>query len=324
MSSRDDMHFPVIINGLDYLHSSVSSLIDEPEGRALKYAVLHLQFAAETLFKARLELHNPALVWVKPEKFDERLHRQGDFKSVGTPVALERLRDDVKVSNPIAPEDAALKALVELRNRLTHFGATDTAVAVEARAIPVLDLLLTFIDEELLPNDTSDAAEEAWELMETIRPLVGRIRGLVDHRLGPLGEKLGPASEYTLRCLSCGHFAAPVTPGNDGVRPVGCLLCGKAYEDLESTVDAYGAGSFYEAVTQGGDPPAYPCAECFTAEACVVPTETADEPDGYVLVCLWGAHTLEGVCDFCQRAAVLALPEAQMCSDCLDVRYAKF
>ncbi|MFE2267164.1 hypothetical protein [Streptomyces griseosporeus] len=135
MSSRDDMHFPVIINGLDYLHSSVTSLIDEPEGRALKYAVLHLQFAAETLFKARLELHNPALVWVKPEKFDERLHRQGDFKSVGTPVALERLRDDVKVSNPIAPEDAALKALVELRNRLTHFGATDTAVAVEARAI---------------------------------------------------------------------------------------------------------------------------------------------------------------------------------------------
>ncbi|MGW3669247.1 hypothetical protein [Streptomyces sp. NPDC005141] len=88
------MYFPVIINGLDYLHSSVSSLVGEPKGRALKYAVLHLQFAAETLFKARLELHDAALVWVKREKFDERLHRLGDFKSVGTKDALERLRDE--------------------------------------------------------------------------------------------------------------------------------------------------------------------------------------------------------------------------------------
>ncbi|GAA1236260.1 hypothetical protein [Streptomyces rhizosphaericus] len=160
------MHFPVIINGLDFLHSSVSSLVDEPEGRALKYAVLHLQFAAETLFKARLELHAPALVWSNPEKFDERLHRQGHFKSVGTKDALVRLRDEVEIAEPVDPDDAGLKALVDLRNRLTHFGASDTAVAVEARAIPVLDLLLTFIDEELLPNDNSDSAADAWELME--------------------------------------------------------------------------------------------------------------------------------------------------------------
>ncbi|MFF7359054.1 hypothetical protein ACFZA1_41645 [Streptomyces filipinensis] len=113
------MHFPVIINGLDCLHSSVSSLAGEPEGRTLKYAVLHLQFAAETLFKARLELHDAALVWVKPEKFDERLHRQGDFKSVGTKDALERLRETVKIANPIDPDDGALKALVDLRNRIT-------------------------------------------------------------------------------------------------------------------------------------------------------------------------------------------------------------
>ncbi|MFJ2627634.1 hypothetical protein ACIO6T_30605 [Streptomyces sp. NPDC087532] len=322
MSSRSDMHFPVILNGLDYLHSSVSSLVDEPEGRKLKYAVLHLQFAAETLFKARLELHDPALVWVKTAQFDERLHQQGVFKSVGTKDALERLRDNVKITNPIDPEDAGLKALVGLRNRLTHFGATDTAVAVEARAIPVLDLLLTFIDEELLPHDTSDSAAEAHELMETIRPLIGRIRGLVHHRLGPLGEKLEPARSHTLRCLSCGHFAAVVTGGEH--RPVVCLLCGKAYDDIEGAVDAYGVGSFYEAVTQGGEPPAYECAKCSTADACVVPAQTAAEPDGRVLVCLYIGHPLEGVCGYCQRAADFALSEAQMCGDCRDVEFAKF
>jgi hypothetical protein len=316
------MHFPVIINGLDYLHSSVSSLAGEPEGRALKYAVLHLQFAAETLFKARLELHDPAQVWLNPAKFDARKHRLGKFKSVGTTDALERLRDTVKIANPIDPEDGALKDLVDLRNRLTHFGATDTAVAVEARAIPVLDLLLTFIDEELLPHDDSDAAADAWELMETIRPLVGQIRGLVDRRLGPLGEKLGPAGSHTMRCLSCGHFAALVTPGNGGVRPVGCLLCGKAYDDVVEAVDAYGVGSFYTASTEGGEPPAYECAECSTGQAYVVPTQTADEPDRQVMLCLLGAHPLEGICGYCQRAGDFALPD--MCSDCLDIRYAKF
>ncbi|MFC8495613.1 hypothetical protein ACFUJU_33415 [Streptomyces sp. NPDC057235] len=321
MSSRGDMHFPVIINGLDYLHSSVSSLVDEPEGRALKYAVLHLQFAAETLFKARLEQHDPALVWVKPEEFDERLHRQGAMTSVGTKVALKRLRDEVKVANPIDPDDAALKALVGLRNRLTHFGATDTAVAVESRAIPVLDLLLTFIDEELLPHDNSDAAAEAWELMESIRPLVGRIRGLVEHRLGPLGEKLGPASGHTLRCLSCGHFATLVTGGDE--HPVGCLLCGKAHDDIPAAVEAYGIGSFHEAITQGGEPPAYECSECSTGQPCVVPVPTADEPDGQVLMCLWGVHPVEGVCGNCQRGADFTL-DIGMCSDCADNAYARF
>ncbi|MGW7639107.1 hypothetical protein [Streptomyces decoyicus] len=321
MSNRGDMHFPVVINGLDYLHSSVSSLAGEPGGRALKYAVLHLQFAAETLFKARLELHDAALVWVKPQKFDERLHHRGDFNSVGTKDALERLRDTVKIPNPIDPENSALKALVDLRNRLTHFGATDTAVAVEARATPVLDLLLTFIDEELLPH-AQDGAAGARELMETIRPLVGHIHGLVHHRLGPLGEKLGPASSHTLRCLSCGHFAALVTPGNSGVRPVGCLLCGKAYDDIAEVVDAYGVEGFYEAITEGGEPPAYECAECSTGQTCVVPAQTADEPDGQVLLCLLGAHPLGGICASCQRAADLDL--AGMCSDCLDVQYAKF
>ncbi|CAM5721489.1 MULTISPECIES: hypothetical protein [Streptomyces] len=135
-----------------------------------------------------------------------------------------------------------------------------------------------------------------------------------------IGQYLGfsailrDASGYTLRCLSCGHFAALVAPGNGGVRPVGCLLCGKAYDDVAEVVDAYGMGSFYEAISEGGEPPAYECAECSTGQACVVPTQTADEPDGQVLLCLLGAHALEGMCDFCQRAADFAL---------LDIRYAR-
>ncbi|GAA3155933.1 hypothetical protein GCM10017687_87460 [Streptomyces echinatus] len=51
--------------------------------------------------------------------------------------------------------------------------------------------------------------------------------------------------------------------------------------------------AFCEAITEGGEPPAYECAECSTGQASVVPTQTADDPDGEVLLCLTGGHPLD-------------------------------
>ncbi|GAA1236255.1 hypothetical protein GCM10009578_091740 [Streptomyces rhizosphaericus] len=64
--------------------------------------------------------------------------------------------------------------------------------------------------------------------------------------------------------------------------------------------------------------------ECPTGQACVVRVPTADDPDAEVLICLSGAHPVEGVCGYCQRAADFALPEAEMCSDCVDIQFSKF
>ncbi|MDQ0687109.1 hypothetical protein QFZ56_006072 [Streptomyces achromogenes] len=94
-----DLHFPALVNGLDFLVSAVGSLSGDdgqPGPRDMKYAVLHLQAAAETLLKARLEMHDPALVWTKVELFDQRKHEAGDFKSCGVKTAIERLRDTVR------------------------------------------------------------------------------------------------------------------------------------------------------------------------------------------------------------------------------------
>ncbi|MFE7161284.1 hypothetical protein [Streptomyces sp. NPDC057636] len=316
---RRDMHFPVILNGLDYLHSSLTALADKPQGRDLKYAVLHLQLGTETLLKARLELHDPALVWTNSQSFNEAKHALGDFTSVGVRGALERLREDVKVKNPIAPDDTDLKALGALRNRLTHYGASDTAVAVEARMVPVLKKLLPFIDDELLPHDDSDDATEAFELMEKIRPLIGRSGGFVQHRLEELASDLKELADTTLRCVSCGHFTLIVEGGQD--RFV-CRLCGKDHGDVGGMVELYGVGSFYEARTQGGEDPAHECAECSSGDATVLPVETASSPEGGNLVCLFGGHILEGLCEQCRRAANFDL--ADMCSDCIGNRYAKF
>ncbi|MGW0562913.1 hypothetical protein ACWDZ4_20395 [Streptomyces sp. NPDC003016] len=318
-AGRGDMHFPIILNGLDYLLSSLTALAGTPQGRDLKYAVLHLQLGTETLLKARLELHDPRLVWTKPQAFDRARHRLGAFHSVGVVGALERLRDTVKIENPIDPEDADLEALGALRNRLTHYGASDTAAAVEARAVPVLKKLLAFIDAELLPNDDSDDAQAAADLMEEIRPLIGKFDSFVQQRLEEHAPALKSSADLTLRCLSCGHFMLIAAGDQDTYR---CLMCGKDHGGLADMIDLYSVGSFYEARTQGGDDPAHECAECSSGGVTVVQVETAASPQGGALVCLFGEHVLAGLCEECRRACNFDL--ADMCTDCVSNRYARF
>jgi hypothetical protein len=52
--------FPPVTNGMDYLCSVVEHLTGNPQPRDLKYAVLHLQAAAEVLLKARLAREDAA------------------------------------------------------------------------------------------------------------------------------------------------------------------------------------------------------------------------------------------------------------------------
>jgi hypothetical protein len=58
--------FPPLLNGLDYLKSVIEHLRDKPDQRNLKYAVLHLQAAVEVLLKARLIREHWSLVFEKP------------------------------------------------------------------------------------------------------------------------------------------------------------------------------------------------------------------------------------------------------------------
>ncbi|MDR3081009.1 MAG: hypothetical protein LBV60_08785, partial [Streptomyces sp.] len=102
----EDFNFPALVNGLDFLVSAVGSLSGDegkPGPRDVKYAVLHLQAAVETLLKARLEIHDPKLVWTKVSAFDQRKHEAGDFNSCSVKIALERLRDTVQIESAVDP-----------------------------------------------------------------------------------------------------------------------------------------------------------------------------------------------------------------------------
>ncbi|MEU9472517.1 hypothetical protein AB0D78_39250 [Streptomyces avermitilis] len=138
-----EVNFPPIANGLDYLVSVITSLADDEErvsARDLKYAVLHLQAAAEVLLKYRLQQEHWTLVFAEPGKARKEELADGSLASCTPAQTVDRLRRIVGL--PIGDKDAAaLTKLAKTRNALQHYGLTDRARAVEARTAEVLDFL---------------------------------------------------------------------------------------------------------------------------------------------------------------------------------------
>lgn len=96
------LKFQPVVNGVDFLDSAINGLLNSDDPRNLKYAVLHLQAAAEILVKVRLQREGFEHVFADPYRADERTLRQGKFSSVGLETALRRLE---KVAGVVLPED---------------------------------------------------------------------------------------------------------------------------------------------------------------------------------------------------------------------------
>jgi len=149
------MDFPPIPNGIDYLVSVVKLLghtNNEPtHPRNLKYAVLHLQAATEVLLKARLKKEHWTLVVKDASKTKKGKYFKGDFESPNTVETIRRLKEVVGIVVDRTDEQAIIN-LAKTRNALQHWGLTEAAPAVEARAATVLDFLIRFLDRHLLTS----------------------------------------------------------------------------------------------------------------------------------------------------------------------------
>ncbi|MFF1399377.1 hypothetical protein ACFVZD_36965 [Streptomyces sp. NPDC058287] len=204
------LDFPPVFNGIDYLVSVVDHLQPDTGGtpRDIKYAVLHLQAAAEVLLKARLVREHWSLVFRDPGTATHKSFLQASFESCTTTTAVQRLRNIAGLA--ISEKDAsALKDLAETRNALQHYGLTHNARAVEARAATVLDFLLRFLAEEPLVPALSEDEEEAWAHaaeadLDKVRDGVLAIQSFVTRRMNRLrGNELKGAEDRTVYCLEC-------------------------------------------------------------------------------------------------------------------------
>ncbi|WP_148589765.1 hypothetical protein [Streptomyces sp. WAC01526] len=236
--ARSDLDLPPVANGLDYLVSVVDLLVpdnegDQPTSRNLKYAILHLDAAAEVLLKARLEIEHWSLVVGRIEKGTTYAkYKAGDFQSVGTEEALRRLRQMAEVDIP-AEGDASLTALGKLRNQLQHYGLVATRETIEPVAAQVLDFLIAFLDDRLLPTLQPVDQARAENDMLHVRYGLNRIQGYVDTRMSRLADELAGLEDRTVQCTRCFQDALVA---DDGVAPatVRCHFCRTAFtpEDI--------------------------------------------------------------------------------------------
>ncbi|MEW2417555.1 hypothetical protein AB0953_28090 [Streptomyces sp. NPDC046866] len=211
-----EVDFPPVENGVDYLQSVVEHLTAEqqPGPRHLKYAVLHLQAAAEVLLKARLQREHWSLVFADPGLATRRTFEAGAFNSCGIKETIARLKDIARVNI----DDKAVAHLADLtkdRNALQHYGLTHNARAVESRAAKVLDFLVTFVHTELLPALTPIEAQKVAGTLETVGEDVRMIQSFIKTRLNRLRGDLKDIQGATVECPSCDRWAL-VVGGQEG------------------------------------------------------------------------------------------------------------
>ncbi|MFF3973274.1 hypothetical protein ACFYZ6_25955 [Streptomyces rubiginosohelvolus] len=322
-----DFHFPPVINGLDFLARAVQELAPESPRADLKYGILHLQAAAETLFKARLEMHDPVLVWRSPEGFDKEKHQAGDFKSHDLENTLRALRKQVKekalnlhTSVPAWKPD--LKALSDLRNRIAHFGGRDTRLAVQARVLPILHLVFDLVREDIWPYVLSSNAvhpgdmETAGSYLPRIRRSLGKLDDFVAQRHESIRAQLAGHERSTIACRACGQFAVVL----DGrMVDLKCHFCGKTYGSGAERAWSY-VGS--DPLTQcgAGTREVFPCGFC--DEEAVIVASTKAAPQKTIAFCFACDTHHDGICGDCEHGR--SLNEFGLCDACTGMRVGSF
>ncbi|MFD8609524.1 hypothetical protein [Streptomyces sp. NPDC059631] len=232
-----EVYFPPVRNGLDYLVSVVEHLeagTERISARDLKYAVLHLAAGAEVLLKARLQLEHWSLVFADPAKAKRSELEDGSLTSCRPDEAVQRLKNiaEVRISDN---DREAVNRLAKDRNRLQHyglFGKNANTRSVESRAAEVLDFLIRFLDENLLPALPEEEADAAQTDLERIRGGLVEIEGYVKQRLQRLKPELEPFLDRTVKCPGCRQWTLVVESAQRQGAPRNsrCRFCQMAQE----------------------------------------------------------------------------------------------
>ncbi|UQI49765.1 hypothetical protein M1P56_35225 (plasmid) [Streptomyces sp. HU2014] len=312
-AGHTQVDFPPVENGVDYLVSVADHLSGEgpPRPRDIKYAVLHLQAAAEVLLKARLLREHWSLVFKDPGTATRNRFEQGDFESCTTDAALDRLRNiaGVRIDDKTA---ASLKSLAKSRNALQHYGLTAPARAVEARAAEVLDFLLAFAHDHLLPQLPDAEAAAIAPGLDAVGATVRGIQSFLTKRRNRLRGELKDCQDRTIECPTCGEWALVI-----GEPSADCRFCHSQWRSWHSVASRYllePPGEFHSAMWDCPDCGGSVCDEVRVAAA-------PDTPQSLCFVC---ASIFEGVvpCDICAQS--MLQNDTGMCGDCLATRFAKF
>ncbi|MFE5106925.1 hypothetical protein [Streptomyces sp. NPDC056663] len=280
------IRFTPVTNGIDFLRSVVGHLgkgANELRHEDLKYGVLHLHAATEVLLKARLTHEHWSQVLEDPSTAQLAKFRSGDFKSCSMEDALGRL-DRVAGIQIDAGSRSAIKSLTKTRNALQHYGLEHPAEAVEANAGNVLNFLINFLDEHLLPHLPEDQRWDAEESMESVRYGLAAIQAFVKKRRKEIRDEVERHPDVTVQCHICRdpalvvgspqarcRFCTTTMPGEAAAIYYVTDILKRPYRSVPEPPDAI--------FSQPAQPPVDKCPHCAHV-ALVTGTLTNAKPEG--------------------------------------------
>ncbi|PRY35384.1 hypothetical protein CLV43_114302 [Umezawaea tangerina] len=329
--TKQDVHFPPLQNGVDYLVDAVERLSGAPTPRDLKYAVLHLHAGVEVLLKYRLICEDWTLVLAEDSATaTQQQYEAGQFRSIGAADAIKRLRkiDGITIGNG---QRTAAAALDKLRNQLQHHGLTSTTEAVESQTSKVLGFILDFIDAYITPESHLTSADEQFleRSLPSIRSGLGSITSLVSGRM----QRLHPALDGVTKtwCPDCGQpavllesdaVAAPVNiPAHVEPR---CAFCTRRWESREEYFEDFlfdRLGLSWQDMAETGDS-SVNCPECGKDMVAWYDPDTGLRSPAALGRC-FNAECEEDFNDTCPRCSRYVwneniTEESHICSDCWD------
>jgi hypothetical protein len=309
-----------VVNGVDFLDSAITNLLDSKNPRRLKYAVLHLQAAIEILVKVRLQREGFEHIFEDPYSADEGKLRQGKFRSVTLNAALKRL-NKVAGIQLARDEEKALDSLNDERNKLQHFGSTSNHEVVNTHAAKALEILSQFIVQHLVPNAPGHEVAPLKDAEELIRRALSDIAAVTQARLNRLAPELDAWSGIIVHCPDCRQLTWTFQPHDESSR---CRFCGHDWsqEDgcdaAEEYVGSILGESRYEAAKGRCDWSISECPKC-EMEA-LVAVATREDPYSFLTnACFYcGFITTEslGSCVRCGR--ITSDPDDEICDYCVE------
>jgi hypothetical protein len=328
-----DFQFSLLENGLDFLLSSLEHLTaasapansksekliqSARQKRHLKYALLHLCSSIELILKERLRQEDWRLLFVDPDKADEDAYEAGDFTSINFQEVQSRLESECGITF-LPKQKADLKAFRLRRNKVEHFGAVDSLLAVQSSVTQMVSFLVDFVEEAF----ESESLEEEEGLITDIRSKLGECSAVVEDRCKQIEKAV--ADQYsTITCPTCQQDAMSADGGT-----VKCLFCNYS-TDSESAAEEYvanilGMHSRYAEEKDGGEWPLTTCPECGSNSFVTQVPGTYDTHHGYCFCC--GTEYSPEDSEECYDCGELYRHSGEaghhICSDCFQARVMK-
>jgi len=329
--AEQQIEFGLLENGLEFIYSALCMLSEydanrPDDKRKLKHAVLHLSAGVELVLKERLRQEHWSLVFEDVDKANDTDYKSGNFRSVSFDTCVQRLKSICGIAffESDRQRKKFLSDLRDKRHRLEHFGILDSIEALTSSSAKALSVLLTFINEELPPDDFSRIE---FDMLGNIKSILSDFDALNAGRMKDLQSEIERAvAEYgeVLQCPACFQVAFLL---RSGYNP-SCLFCGYSAEPEDAAhewVWAICKISEYEVVKEGGEYPVYYCPECHSKAL----VSTTGQAAGLGYVCFacgmtWSDDELE-FCAECSCPFVASKDDLGMtiCPECFDYRISK-